>query len=217
MKIQTVIFDLDNTIYAESAYFQEIFKQFCSNNSIKIETFQFLFDEFDHFRFTKKDIFKFALEEAGLFSNTFHNELFHLFTNISCVLQPYGGVDDWFNVCISKNIQIGILTNGIIKAQHNKWNCLNIENKDLIYFSPAREFEKDKPNLETFEKFMNQLNANWVNTVFVGDRFQNDIEVGLNKGSMGIQIGDEQIHESVPVFETMGLAFNYFSSTLVNN
>ena len=212
MKIKTVIFDLDNTLYAESVYFQEIFNQFCLKNSIKIEKFQFLFDQFDHFRFTKKDIFKFALEETNLYSSAYHDALFNLFIELSCIIEPYEGVNEWIDYCITENIQIGVLTNGIIKAQQNKWNCLKINNKEKIQFTPSREFENDKPNVVTFEKFMFQLNANWETTLFVGDRFENDLEQGLENGSQGILIGYESKHKSIPAFHTIQEAFNYFQT-----
>lgn len=212
MKIQTVIFDLDNTLYAESAYFQEIFNQFCSNNSIKTETFQFLFDQFDHYRFNKKDIFKFALEEANLYSETYHNQLFQLFVDIECEIKPYSGIADWFEYCLNNNFKIAILTNGIIVAQNNKWNCLNLKNKDNCHFVPARTFQHEKPSMDAFEGILNQLNVSWDQCIFVGDRYENDIEMGMKNGSQGILIGNESKHENVPAFDTIQDAFNYFQT-----
>jgi FMN phosphatase YigB (HAD superfamily) len=129
-----------------------------------------------------------------------------------CKIEPYEGVNEWIDFCILKNIQIGVLTNGIINAQQNKWNCLKINNKEKIQFTPSREFENDKPNVHTFEKFMLQINANWETTLFVGDRFENDLEQGIKNGSHGILIGSESKHKNVRAFHTIQKAFNYFQT-----
>jgi FMN phosphatase YigB (HAD superfamily) len=212
MKANTVIFDLDNTIYSESDYFHCVFNQFCDANSIDFQTFQFLFENFDYYRFNKKDIFQFALEEANLFSETYHNQLYQLFISIECVINPYSGITEWFEYCLNNHFKIAILTNGIIAAQNNKWNCLNLKNKDHYHFVPARTFQHEKPSIDAFEGLLNQLNVSWEQCVFVGDRYENDLEQGVENGCHGILIGNESKHESVPAFQTIQEAFNYFQA-----
>ena len=212
MKVNTIIFDLDNTIYSESDYFQCVFNQFCDANNIDFQTFQFLFDNFDYYRFNKKDIFKFALEEANLYSETYHNQLFQLFVAIDCEIKPYKGITDWFEYCLNHNFKIAILTNGIIAAQNNKWQCLNLTNKDKCHFVPARTFQHEKPSMDAFEGILNQLNVSWEQCIFVGDRYENDIEQGIKNGSQGILIGNETKYENVTAFDTIQAAFNYFQT-----
>ena len=212
MKANTVIFDLDNTIYSESDYFHCVFNQFCDANNIDFQTFQFLFENFDYYRFNKKDIFQFALEEANLFSETYHNQLFQLFVAIECEIKPYSGIAEWVEYCLNNNFKIAILTNGIIAAQNNKWQCLNLTYKDKCHFVPARTFQQEKPSMDAFEGILNQLNISWDQCIFVGDRYENDIEQGIKNGSQGILIGNKSKHENVPAFDTIQDAFNYFQT-----
>jgi len=212
MKANTVIFDLDNTIYSESDYFHCVFNQFCNTNKIDFQIFEFLFENFDYYRFNKKDIFKFALEEANLFGEIYHDQLYKLFISIECVINPYSGIMEWFEYCLNNNIKIAILTNGMISAQNNKWNCLNLKNKDNCHFVPARTFQHEKPSMDAFEGILNQLNVSWEQCVFVGDRYENDLEQGIKNGSHGILIGNESLHENVAAFHTIQDAFNYFQT-----
>jgi FMN phosphatase YigB (HAD superfamily) len=212
MKANTVIFDLDNTIYSESDYFHCVFNQFCDANKINFQVFEFLFDNFDYYRFNKKDIFKFALEEVNLFNETYHNQLFQLFISIECKINPYSGINEWFEYCLNNNLKIAILTNGIITAQNNKWNCLNLTNKDNCHFVPARIFQNEKPSSDAFNGILNQLNVSWEDCIFVGDRYENDLEQGVKNGSHGILIGDESNHKNIQAFSSIQEAFNYFQT-----
>ncbi len=212
MKANTIIFDLDNTIYSESDYFHCVFSQFCGSNNIDFQIFQFLFDDFDYFRFNKKDIFKFALEEVNLYSEIYHNQLFQLFVDIECEIKPYSGITEWVEYCLNNNFKIAILTNGIIAAQNNKWECLNLKNKEKCHFVPARTFQHEKPSMDAFEGILNQLNVSWDQCIFVGDRYENDIEQGIKNESQGMLIGNKLNHINVPSFESIQEAFNYFQT-----
>jgi putative hydrolase of the HAD superfamily len=208
MKIEAVVFDLDNTLYPEENYFKEIFKVFSIQNNLNVNIFDFLFEEFNTIRFTKKDIFKFALEQAKIYSEDFHNELFALYTEINIPIHPYLGAFEWINYCFEKQIKVGILTNGIINAQKNKWKCLGGDALNVC-FIPARIFEKEKPHPSAFDGIMFRLNCPYNQTLFVGDRFENDIRFGIDQGGMGILIGNES-NVNVSQFESIQDAFEYF-------
>ncbi len=208
MKIEAVVFDLDNTIYPEEAYFKAIFTEFSRCNKIRVSIFDFLFEDFNTIRFTKKDIFKFALEQANIYFDEFHNQLFNLYIEIDVQINPYEGAFEWIKDCLNKNLKVGILTNGIVKAQQNKWKCLGGNDLDVL-FAPARQFEQEKPHFSSFEGIMKKLNCKFENTLFVGDRFENDIQYGMENGGFGLFIGK---NESVNVsqFESIQQAFAYF-------
>ena len=102
MKIEAVVFDLDNTIYPEKDYFKAIFTEFSLSNNFRFSVFNFLFEDFNNIRFTKKDIFKFALEQANIYSEDFHNQLFNLYIQINIRIKPYEGAFEWVNDCLNK-------------------------------------------------------------------------------------------------------------------
>ncbi len=213
MKIKAIIFDLDNTIYPESEYFSKIIDQFCGIKSIDRKLFDFLFENFDEIRFTKSNIFKYILEKTNLYSQENQEYLFKLYTSIESKLTPYDGVSDWFQCCFDQKIKIGVLTNGIIEAQKNKWQNLILQ-KDEVFFKPSREIGKDKPNPVTFHEFLNAAKFDLKSTLFAGDRFINDIEYGILNGAQGILIGET--HPKVPSFETPHQAFLYFKREFID-
>ncbi len=213
MKIESIIFDLDNTIYPESEYFKAIIEHFCEEKKIDRKLFDFLFENFDEIRFTKSNIFKYVLEKTGQYSNENQEYLFQLYISIKTKLLPYDGIEDWFLKCASEGLKIGVLTNGIIEAQQNKWESLNL-NKNGVVFVPARIIGKDKPNIETFDKFFEKTGFNIQKTIFVGDRFENDLEYGFTHGANCILIGEG--HREIPNFENAQEAFLYFKTEFID-
>ena len=200
--MRALLFDLDNTLYPESDYFRAIFSQFSQNEGIAHERFAFLFNDFDHIRFTQRDIFRYALNQAGEFSKARHQALFELFVGIKCELKSYDGVQELIDWAFSQNLRIGVLTNGHIEAQSNKWNCLALSGKEHIHFAPARLLGADKPSPLSFEEMMIQMGCRAEETLFIGDRFSNDIEWGLNQGGKGALVNAHEKGEGVPSFES---------------
>lgn len=213
MKIESVIFDLDNTIYPESEYFRVIIDEFCLAKNIDRELFDFLFEDFDKIRFTISNIFNYILEKTGHYTHENQEYLFKLYTSIDTPISPYDGIDDWFKCCSNNGIKIGVLTNGIIEAQQNKWACLQLF-KNEVFFTPSRTLGKDKPNTETFNQFMELTQFNIANTLFVGDRFQNDLEYGYVHGAKCILIGEESF--IIPSFTNPKEAFSYFKREFID-
>lgn len=214
MKISSIVFDLDNTLYPESAYFKAIFEHFCQLEKIPFATFDFLFEQFDHFRFTEKDIFRFALNRVNLFSENRHESLFNLFTGIETCVEPYPNVTTFISEAIERGLRLYVLTNGQIKAQTNKWRCLEIPEKNRIFFVPSREYGKDKPASETFDRFVAEARIHLQSIVFIGDRFTNDIEWGLKHGAQGILVNTAETHPQVPTFQDAAEVWHYIQQRL---
>jgi FMN phosphatase YigB (HAD superfamily) len=200
--MRALLFDLDNTLYPESDYFRAIFSQFSQNQGLAPERFAFLFNDFDQIRFTQRDIFRYALNQASEFSEARHQALFELFVGIGCELSPYKGVQELIDWAFSQNLRIGVLTNGHIEAQSNKWNCLNLVGKEHIHFAPARLFGADKPASASFEEMMIHMGCRAEEMLFIGDRFGNDIKWGLEQGGSGALVNAHEKGEGVPSFES---------------
>jgi FMN phosphatase YigB (HAD superfamily) len=188
--------------------------EFCEIEGVDFLKFDFLFENFDTIRFNQSNIFSYILKECNEYSDERQELLFNLYTSISTSLNPYPGITDWINVCRNNNILIGVLTNGNINAQINKWNCLNFDKSD-IFFQSARNFGHDKPESSTFDKFFQTSGFDLNQTIFVGDRFSNDLEYGYNAGSPCILIGSSEI--KIPQFDNHKSAFLYFQSEFIDN
>ena len=200
--MRALLFDLDNTLYPESDYFRAIFSQFSQNEGLAPESFAFLFNDFDRIRFMQRDIFRYALNQVGEFTEARHQALFELFVGVNTELCPYEGVQELIDWAFSKNLRLGVLTNGHIEAQSNKWNCITLRGKEQIHFAPARLLGADKPAALSFEEMMIQMGCRAEETLFIGDRFGNDIKWGLEQGGTGAMVNAHEIGEGVPSFES---------------
>ena len=203
-----VVFDLDNTLFPESSYFKIILTEFAKKNHIPLSEFEDIFNNFDCYRATKPNIFKFILMEINRYSDENYERLFDLYTTLKLAIEPYEGVQKGINNLLKKGFKLGVITNGVIDSQRNKWQSLNLENKDLIYFKPAREFGADKPNNQSFDSFMDELKADYTRTIFVGDKYKNDIEYPESRGGLGMLI-DEQKTDNYS-----GMRFNNTSEAI---
>jgi len=193
-----IVFDLDNTLYAESDYFKQVLIEFAHLKSLDQTIFEDIFKNFDDYRATKHNIFKFILESLGLFSEANYNDLFDVYTKINCTLSPYQDIDIQIGLLIQKGYKIGVLTNGVILSQCNKWQNLKLSNKDEIFFKTAREYGADKPNSNSFNLFMADFGHTFSECIFVGDKFKNDIEYPVQQGGAGYLI-TEQIDIDFPL------------------
>lgn len=177
--VKSVIFDLDNTLYDENLYFLKVFEKFSQIHNLDFKLFENIFD--DKFRLNSKDIFTDILENIGFYSKENQNELFEIYKTINCDLKLYKEAYDLIDYLDSKNINIAILTNGVIGAQRNKVRILNIEKftNKIVY---AREFGKEfeKPHAKPYIQTLKLLNVKKEDVLFIGDHPYTDI-IGATK------------------------------------
>ena len=59
-----------------------------------------------------------------------------------------------------QNIKTAILTNGVLEAQQNKVNCLNIEKQvDLVHYARINGKKYEKPHSQSFEHILKRFSA----------------------------------------------------------
>ena len=179
-KIESVIFDLDNTLYDEEKFYYQYFKIFCKK-------FNFSFNKFIKSFDIKKEIFKVnilkkALIKIGKFNHINHEKSFKLLIDFNCKIKLFNGAKQTLNFLKKNKIKIGILTNGSVKIQKKKIKVLNIKNKiDKIVY--AGNFKRQKPFSQSFIKILNVLKAKSINSIFIGDNYNTDI-IGAKKIKM---------------------------------
>ncbi len=200
---RAVVFDLDDTLYEESTYFHEIFKEFCGSCGWPDSSYSSIVRDFQYVRKNKKDIFSFFLAQNKCFwentnkpavsqkHNSLHESLFWLYKNIRVSLSPKEGLSDWMNYACNHSLKLGVLTNGVVEAQINKWRSLDFVGKDKVVFLPARKCGVEKPSEEPFVYISKSLNFDLAEITFVGDNFENDLAYPLSRGSTGILINPQ--------------------------
>lgn len=214
MKIKALLFDFDNTIYPEKEYFTKVFQEFCVLKKLEFEQFEFFFSNFDYLRFNERDIFKYALHQVGKYSVENHKILFHLYLGISTIILPYTGIEFLIENVITQKIDIYILTNGIPEAQRNKWRNLNLKYKDNVIFQPSREIGNDKPCSETYKKMVEKINLTPQEILFIGDRYENDVQWGVQNNSRGVLFNSLDKNCGVLSFDSPFLLCNFIRNII---
>jgi FMN phosphatase YigB (HAD superfamily) len=199
---QAIIFDLDDTLYSESHHFEHIFSDFCSINKWPKSSYLPIINDFTYIRRYQKDIFSYFLKHNLEYwetnnknnslrrFNNLRNMLFLLYNNIEVNLTPMKGASRWIEYAFRNSMKVGVLTNGVIGAQNNKWKNLNLPYKDDITFVAARECKREKPFYEPFLHISNSIGVKFSKITFIGDHFENDLEYPLSIGSTGILINE---------------------------
>jgi putative hydrolase of the HAD superfamily len=180
-KIEAVVFDLDNTLFDESTYFNAVLTFFLSvigRNDIGINN---LVDISERFR--KADYLGFLLKKMFLYNENMQEKLFECYCNLNHQISLKQNVIDTLKALKSSSFRLGIVTNGVVSAQKSKINCLSLSSfvDDITY---AREFgvEFEKPHARPFLDICKKLDCDPVNVLFVGDHPINDIRGACNIG-----------------------------------
>lgn len=189
--MRLIIFDLDNTLYDENQYFFAVFMQFCKLHHIaEKEALQAIHQTLqDHIRLTSKDIFQSFLQATPLgFHQTLHNELYTLYTQISCQLNPFEDAIFILSSLQKRRIPFAILTNGSPPAQQNKIKNLNFQNLP-VFFARQKGREYEKPHAKAFELVLESFqNFEAKDCIFVGDHPNADILGAKNMGMMALRL-----------------------------
>jgi putative hydrolase of the HAD superfamily len=180
-KIEAVIFDLDNTLFDESKYFNAVLNFFLSvvgRSDIDIENLVDIGE-----RFKKADYLGFLLKKMFLYNVNMQQKLFECYCNLNQQISLEQDVIYTLKKLKSLSLHLGIVTNGVVSAQKSKINCLSLDSfiDDITY---AREFgvEFEKPHPRPFLDICNKLDCDPVNALFVGDHPLNDIRGACNIG-----------------------------------
>ncbi len=190
MKYEGIVFDLDWTLYDESQYYYEVFKEFC--NSLERKQYLNTMKEFFlSLRQTSKDIFEDLLTLIG-FNHEIQklkDELFNLYISIDMHIEPYKDVVLLLDILKANKFRTGLLTNGVIQAQKNKIKCLQLAD----YFTKvtfARQFGKEfeKPDKRSFEEISEQLELPVENIIFVGDNPLTDFKGAKELGGHTLRL-----------------------------
>jgi len=170
------VFDLDYTLYDEYLYFTAVFDYFCRSENLQ-EFFELMRKEFLRSRHLSKDIFRDVLNGCGLNNETneYHDVLFNLYTSIDVTILPYKDAVEFITWCKKHGYKTGILTNGVVAAQQNKVNCLNLEPMvDNIVYARQAGNGREKPHKKSFEVMAAKMQLSGPELIFVGDNPRTD-------------------------------------------
>ncbi len=190
MGIKAIIFDLDNTLYAEKDYIELVAKEIArllvgrtyyteeaiSNKFINI--FEKTGD---------KNIFQNLLNELELDYDGI-SELIECYRNVKGDIKLYSDAQDILD--FKGKYKLGIITNGGVYTQNNKIKLLNIQEKfDSIVITGEKFLKHEwKPHYKPYKYITDELQVSVEECLFVGDRIETDILGALGVGMKAILV-----------------------------
>jgi len=186
--IKTVIFDLDSTLYDESDYILQGFKEaakkigkdFCLKKSARKATFARLKDFYSkgerNLIFNQVLKHQFPLLPAEEINRYVEQELLLYYKLARRELKLYSEVIPLFRYLRKKNKKLGLVTQGHPVNQIYKLSLLNVVDYfDAIEISGFYPAQRSKPSPFLFRRILARLNTKPSQAIYVGDNFKTDI------------------------------------------
>lgn len=189
--IKAVIFDMDDTLYAERSYlisgFERIGKYLKAEYNIEGggDRLLELFDK------EKENVYGRYLEEVNR-ADDFQllGKMVELYrTNKPDKLDFYPDVEPLFSYLRDNNIRIGIITDGRIDGQRNKVEALNLEEfADKIMLTESLGESYRKPHPKSFELMAESFGIKYEEMLYVGDNPVKDFAISRNYPIITVEI-----------------------------
>ena len=187
-RFEAVIFDLDNTLYDEKAYFEAAFRIIADFLSGKCglsqnEIFAKLADDLSKKGTMYPHLFDDALADLGL-DKELLGKVLELFATVNVPLEPYPEAIPLLRELRILGLKLILVTNGGPRVQRNKISLLGVEEYfDLVVFTRESGNTLDKPDPNGYRVAIERLGLRSEQTVCVGDNPYTDF-VGAK--SLGI-------------------------------
>lgn len=189
--IKAVLFDLDGTLLNRD----DSVKRFIDNQYERLnkwvghipkDKYITRFIEIDKRGYVWKDkVYQQLTQEFNISEMTWEELLQDYISEFRFHCVPFDNLIQMLEDLKSKNVLLGMITNGYGQFQMDNIKALGIENYfDVIFVSEWEGIKKPDP--EIFKRALDQLNVLPKQSVFVGDHPENDVKASQNIGMKGI-------------------------------
>lgn len=184
-KSQGIIFDLDDTLYAESDYVESGFQSVASWAAQKWKmNAQSVLGELNdlHDSDQRGRVFDAWLSRHEI-DDYFAQDLVTVYREHQPTIQPFELVRDTISK-LRESFRIGLISDGYLVAQQNKFNALELDKYfDSVLFSDSLGREFWKPHRLPFDTMRDALGIAASSAIYVGDNPKKDF-VGARRAGM---------------------------------
>jgi len=194
--INTVIFDLDDTLYKELDFVCGAFKEVCKYLAYKYNiNEEDLYEDMIYIlnKFGRGKTFNMLCEKHNLKENI--KNLVSIYREAKPSIRLYEDAQWILNYLKKNKINTGIITDGKASVQWNKINCLNLIGKvDKIIVSDDFGLDFWKPHEFTYREMLKYFNCNPDDCIYIGDNPNKDFigakKVGVHTVRVIREVGD---------------------------
>jgi len=168
---KVVVFDLDDTLYKEIDFLNSAFNEIALIISceLQIESSDIL-SEMVGLYHTKKNVFLEILKKYDSLNYTV-KDLLEIYRDHKPNIFLPSDIKDVLSELKSKDVNLGIITDGRNKQQKNKINALGLD-KYIKHVIISEEFGHEKPHLANFKYFQKMFPG--MDYFYVGDNLKKD-------------------------------------------
>lgn len=197
-RLQAIVFDLDDTLYAEKDFVLSGFRAVASWASLNLGI-----NEENGFATLAN------LYHQGIRNNTFnqwltmhdvdqfHEEidptatvaiLLNVYRQHIPTISPFTESIDLLNI-LTKSYKIGLVSDGYLEVQQRKWMALELDSFfDAVVFSDSLGRENWKPSTAPFKLVLERLKIAPENSIYIGDNPRKDFFGARQLGMYTIQV-----------------------------
>lgn len=182
MRARAIIFDMDDTLYAEEDYirsgYRAIAVRLAVNGISPQKIFDLLWDIFSHD--PQEKVFNVVMAKLNIPETPeLVNELITLYREHKPDIAPTEGVIELLEY-LSGKYRLGLISDGYLPGQHNKLEALGIRKYfDEVIFTESLGREFWKPSARAFEIIADKLGVAHSECVYIGDNEKKDF-IGPN-------------------------------------
>jgi len=190
MKLQAVLFDLDDTLHDKTATLREVAaRQYVAGQlaslGIEEDDWESGYVELNNLRIEKTQVFDRLRDRYSLSSGLAEMLRADFDDNLGVSAKPYAGALTLVRSCRALGIKTGVVTNGRDAFQRSKISGMGIA-EDLDAVVTSGGFGIKKPDLRIFRACLQMLDVTPDAAAFVGDDFEADMQPALELGMHAI-------------------------------
>ena len=190
MPLQSVLFDLDDTLHDKSANLSafarhqyDVFS--LTEHGVQSADWLMTYVDLNNRRIEKTEVFRLLRSNFGLSEKLAEGLRIDFDTNSGAQTMPHPGLMALLQSCRARGLRIGVVTNGRDTFQRSKIRGLGIEPLlDAVFTSGG--FGVKKPDHRIFLACIEELQSSPQATAMVGDDFAADMEPAISLGMHSI-------------------------------
>ena len=192
MRIDTVLFDMDNTLYDELTYVESGFRAAAELLYLRLgvgaaECFALMRAAFD--QHGRGRVFDYTLEQLGVRDARFVLDLVDCYRAHRPAIHFYSDVTPCLNELRRSGMKLGVITDGIASVQRVKVEALGLTKLvDVVVYTDDFGKEFWKPHTLPFRHALAKVGSLADRTVYVGDDETRDFKGGNELGMTTIRI-----------------------------
>ncbi|MCE5324011.1 HAD family hydrolase [bacterium] len=189
---RAVVFDLDNTLYAERSYRDAAYwsiavrlgRRFGWRADKVHKHLLHVVDSLDEHAAFERLLQDFGMDDSYV-SACIEQVIVPAYTTCVCNLELYDDARSLLRELTQRNIPIGLVTNGSKQMQWNKIRLLDIQRYFKCIIVAGEHFDRDrwKPHQAPFEMCFTRLGMNPADCLYVGDSPELDVPGAASLGA----------------------------------